>query len=97
MKMLMFSVFDVKVKGYMQPFFALAKGQAMRSFGDQVVDGQSPISKHAEDYSLFLVGDFDLVSGRVADFGSAPEYICKGVDFVEAKPQVLGGVPSGEA
>lgn len=66
MKLLAFSVYDVKVSGYAHPFFCSAAGEAARLFGDWVNEGKTPLSKHPEDYRLYQVGSFDMDSGAMA-------------------------------
>lgn len=66
MKLHMFTVFDVKAKAYLPPFFLPQVGQAVRSFGDAIDDPAHAFAKHPEDYTLFLVGTFDDASGVVA-------------------------------
>jgi len=61
----MFSVFDLKAGAYMQPFFAPTRGVAVRSFSDAVLSESHEFAKHAEDYALFEVGEFDQVEGVV--------------------------------
>ena len=46
------SVRDRAVDTFGQPIFVAAIGQAVRSFGDEVKNPQSPFNKHPEDYDL---------------------------------------------
>lgn len=82
MKLKLFAVMDKKVASYQNPFFALANGQAMRSFGDSVQAKDSPLSMHPEDYELYHIGDFDQISGELMQEGTG-NYLCRGLDFVE--------------
>ena len=59
-----YSVYDKGIEGYMRPWFAQADGQALRLFIDEV-DGDSPMAKHPEDYSLFRIGSFDDENGTI--------------------------------
>ena len=54
-----FSVYDSAAGAYLQPFFAPTVSVAMRSFSDAVNDPNHQFNKHAADYSLYLLGDFD--------------------------------------
>lgn len=63
MKMLAFSIRDVKAECFTQPFFAQAKGQAIRGFADAVNDGKSDYARHPADYTLFHIGSFDDQTG----------------------------------
>lgn len=55
----MFTVYDSKTEVYMRPFFALTKGEAMRSFSESCADSHSMFSKHPADFHLFEMGSFD--------------------------------------
>lgn len=58
----MFSVFDVKAACYGQPFFMPREEMAVRAFADGVNEDRNPNNnwaKHPEDFTLFLVGEFD--------------------------------------
>lgn len=69
MKLEIFSVYDSAAQAFMQPFFAVSKGSALRSLTDAVNDEKHEFSKHAGDYTLFLLGSFDDNSG---EFSCAP-------------------------
>ena len=77
----MCSVLDVKAKAFLQPFFVPNVSMAVRSFGDAVLNPDSGIAKHPEDYNLYKLGTFDDNSGRL-DSVSTPEFLSKAVDFV---------------
>ena len=59
-----FSVYDSKVEAYMTPFFMHSKGQAIRSFMDTIADSNTQFAKHPEDFTLFLLGDYDDQTGK---------------------------------
>lgn len=61
----MFAVFDKAVQAFMQPFYARATGEAIRTFTDAVNDAQSPFYKHPNDFELYSVGVFDPASGEI--------------------------------
>lgn len=63
MKYKVFCIYDVKVGAYMQPFLMQTKGQALRAFTDLANDGQSQISKHPEDFTLFQIAEYDESEG----------------------------------
>lgn len=63
MKLQVFSVFDSAVQAYDRPFFARTVGEAMRSWEQVVNDGQSPMSNHPADFTLFHLGEFDQATG----------------------------------
>lgn len=58
-----YSVFDTKANAFLQPFFSVTKGSAIRSFSDAVNDPNHMIAKHREDYVLFYLGTFEDLSG----------------------------------
>jgi len=76
----MFTVHDAKVGAYLQPFFARSAGEATRSFAEAVNSADHQFAKHAADYSLFEVGDFDDELGVFTSL-SAPRSLGNGVDF----------------
>lgn len=59
----MYSVFDQKAEAYARPFCAPSRGMAVRSFADEVNREDSDFGKHAEDYFLFELGEFDERTG----------------------------------
>lgn len=76
----MFSVFDQAVGSFDAPWFAAAKGQAARMFGDAVLSEKGPMSKHPGDYRLFYLGEFDEQTGAV--HAVSPEAMAVGSDFL---------------
>jgi len=83
MMLMAFSVFDAKADAYLRPFFAETKGLALRSFIDSVQDPQSPMFRHAEDYTLFRIGVFDQSSGKLEP--CIPEAMGNAVQFKELR------------
>lgn len=72
MKVNLFSVWDHKAESYLQPFFTQTIGQAERSFRDAVSDSNHQFCKHAEDYVLFHIAEFDDSTGRIVSFEPRP-------------------------
>lgn len=58
-----YTVYDAKAEAYLTPFFAMTNGLALRSFSDAVKDPEHPFCKYAEDYTLFLIGEYDDKTG----------------------------------
>lgn len=58
-----YSVYDHAVSAFMTPFFARARGEAMRSFSEACNNGEHQFAKHASDYTLFALGEWDDASG----------------------------------
>lgn len=65
-----FTVFDSKVGEYNRPFFARSIGEALRMFQDTVDDPKSQLHKHAADYTLFHLGEYDGESGQFHNLDS---------------------------
>lgn len=65
-------VYDSKSECYGNPFYARATGEAIRSFADEVnrEDGQSAVSAHPEDFTLFEIGEYDAELGEVVMYES---------------------------
>lgn len=61
--LLVFAVYDSKAAAYNAPMFLATKGLALRAFSDACAAPDSPLVKHAEDYSLFEIGSYDPNSG----------------------------------
>lgn len=96
MKLHVYSVFDKAVGAYLQPFYARSNGEALRSFTEACNNGDSVFSKHALDYTLVRLGEFDDNSGvfntvepqRVV---SATEVIVPVEPFTADNMKVVGG------
>ena len=83
MKLLVFSVFDDKAGVYGTPIFVNTRGVAVRSFSDAVQKEGSEFHKHAGDYKLYFLGEFDNCSGELIKLPS-PDFVCHASDFIEA-------------
>lgn len=79
-----FSVRDLAVGAFMNPFLAPSKGAAVRSFMDEVNREGSEMYKHPEDYELYSVGKFDDESGVVESFAK-PELVMRAVEVIKEK------------
>lgn len=79
-KLKMFSVYDAKISMYMQPFFMVATGMALRGWETSVNDPQTNFHKYPSDFTLFEIGSFDESTGQVEmlkswiNLGSALEF-----------------------
>jgi len=65
MKLVIFSVYDLKAKAYLPPFFLPKEEMAVRVFTDCVNDPTHQFSKHPNDYTLFKLGDFNDDTGEL--------------------------------
>lgn len=73
MKKFAVSVFDRAVDAYSDPVFVSHPAAAIRGFRDALKSEDSQMFAHPEDFSLRLVGHFDLERGT----------------FINCDPQVL--------
>lgn len=64
MKLEMFSIYDSKATAFLQPFFSLSAGTAIREFSDAANSTDHEFNRHAEDYTLFHLGTFDQGEGE---------------------------------
>lgn len=63
MNLKVYSVFDSKAEAYLPPFFVPKRAQAIRMFTSAAQDASHVFCKHAADYTLFEIGDFDDSTG----------------------------------
>jgi len=73
------SIFDTKSEAWMTPLFFQATGQAVRSFADAVNQADSDFGKHPEDYTLFVLADWDPQEGKL-EVLKAPVALVTGVN-----------------
>lgn len=87
----MFGLFDSKAAVYGTPFFMPNQAMAMRGFGDMVNDNRSMVAKHPEDFTLYMLGEFDDNTGVVKAF-EPPSNLGSATQFVKEKaPQLKFG------
>lgn len=80
MKLEAYAVHDSAVGAFNAPMFFRSRGEAVRSFQDACADPKAGFRMHAEHYSFWYVGDFDMNSGSLDSV--APERVCGALDFV---------------
>lgn len=78
-KMILVSVRDKKAEAFHPPYAVPTKAIAIRAFGDAVLKGGSDLSAHPEDFDLFMVAEYDQITGKVSAVD--PVSICSGLDF----------------
>lgn len=82
MTKLMCAVYDTVSQMYAPPFYALSKGDAIRSFSNAVNDkNMGDLHKHPKDFLLYFLGEFDDRSGSLSVM-DPPERLGLGSDFV---------------
>lgn len=77
----LYSVYDEVAQTFNVPFSEVNHNSAMRAFGMACSDPQTILSKHAGDYYLYFLGEFDVHSGEIATV--LPERLARGSDFKE--------------
>ena len=88
MKHIVVSIYDSKAGFYLKPMFFKSKGEAIRSFSDEVNSKESYLAKHCEDFVLFDLGTFDDVDCKFdlhdcsVSIGKAIEFLNRSVDVV---------------
>lgn len=80
----MFGVYDIKACAYLQPFFSINAGSALRAFEDCLQDEKSNLARHPADYQLFELGAFDDASGELTSV-TPPKFLVLLSDFVAAR------------
>lgn len=96
MKLSVFAVYDEKAAAFMQPFFMNSRGEATRAFGDAVVDPQHAFNKHASDFSLYVIGEYDQGLGQLIPM--TPEPLVRASSFVGAgAPRLMEGNSNAHA
>lgn len=62
----MFTVYDMVAESWLEPFFSPNSATAIRGFQEACELETHQFCKHAEDYALFKVGEFNGATGLVA-------------------------------
>jgi len=79
--MKIFAIHDIKANAFLQPFFMLTNGMAIRSFETAVNDKNTQFHVYPTDYTLFELGAYDDATGYITSLqvpiplGSAKEYL----------------------
>ena len=82
-----YSVYDRKAKSYISLFLADTDGLAMRMVSTAARDTTTSLYQYAEDFTLYLLGDFDVLSGLLTS--------CEPPQFVETVLNLKGSVANG--
>lgn len=65
MKLNIYAIYDEGAKAYATPFFMHNDGLAIRAFQDNVNSDDSQIAKHADQFHLFRIGEYDDQTGEL--------------------------------
>lgn len=79
-----FSVYDSKSESFTPPMINKTKGEALRSFQDEANNENSILHKHAADYTLMEIGEFDELKGQLLPY-KANISLGNALEFVDAK------------
>lgn len=79
MKQIVTAIYDHKAKAYLTPFFTANQATAIRAFGDAVNNPESLFNRHAEDYTLFYLGEFDQETAKFTFEATAPDPMITGL------------------
>lgn len=77
-----YTVHDTKSAAYLQPFFLMTDGQALRAIEDCVNDPSHQFARHPADYNLFKIGAFDDETGK-CDIYDTPFHMRKLLELVK--------------
>lgn len=58
-----FSMYDVAVKAYTQPFYMHSTDEAIRAVRNEACNGDSQMAKNPTDFVLYRLGTYDNLSG----------------------------------
>jgi len=82
--MQIYSIFDRKTAAYMQPFFALTDGAALRTVMSSMGEG-SMFKAYPGDFDVFRLGRFDEGSGEIS---SAVDFLVNVANLVTINEEV---------
>jgi hypothetical protein len=61
----LYSIYDSASESFSPPMVEKTKGAAVRRFENEVNNPQSMLNQHPSDYTLFHIGEWDNLKGRV--------------------------------
>jgi len=83
MKIQMYAVLDTKMGMYQQPFFQANNLTALRTFQDNVQEPGSRLAKHADDYCLYEIGQFDDETGELRSVENKPVLLARANEYLK--------------
>lgn len=94
MQLEIYSIFDMKAKAYLQPFFMHNGEMAQREFTNVINDPSTRFGRNPEDYQLFHLGSFFDDQGEITPV--SPMIICSGASCVLPANVTALPLPNGE-
>lgn len=85
MLMKVFSVRDMKSEAFLQPYFSVNQGTALRAFDEACQKQDSPFYKYPNDYVLYEIGSYDDETGLLTALTPVKMMSCA-ADFSLQKP-----------
>lgn len=82
MLMSVFAIYDAGIMTWKPPMFCRAKGEILRWWIEMVNNGQTDLSKHPQDYTLFDIGTWDD-EGCKFDLHKTPISLGVAIEFVK--------------
>ena len=81
MNKIIYAVKDLALQAFGNPFFLRAKGEAIRSFQDEVnnKNDKSAIAAHPEDYELHQLGTYNDETGEIT---TDHQLVSRAVDLI---------------
>ena len=84
MHQIIVAVKDRQLDAFMRPFVAQTRGQAIRSFRDEINRQDSELNQHPEDYELYELAHYDDHSGKILPH-EAPQQLALASNLIERK------------
>ena len=85
MKQGLYSVYDSKAQIYTQPFVSMNHGTAIRSFAATVNQEGHEFHRHASDYQLFHLAEWDSKNGNLEQH--VPERVIGALEVLEIQEE----------
>lgn len=76
-----FAVYDAAAKAYLNPFQLPREEMALRAFGDVINSPSHELAQHPQDYTLFLLGEFDNRTGQYINHEPGPKALATGLSL----------------
>lgn len=77
----LFTIRDSKAEAFNRPFTSQNPAMAMREIQTAVNGADNSMKTYAEDFDLFLIGDFEESSGEIKPL-APPHHVCCILDLV---------------